>query len=224
MNLLEKICAAILILVPSIGHIVARVDPHFFDHVYVGEDEFFETMTAVFLLLCSLICIYRIFILRKARPLLFSLCLALAAFACFFGAGEEVSWGQRVFKLKTPEILQKYNHQGELNLHNIKIGDFKVNKVIFSQLMTLGLVFYFLVLPLLYRRKEFFKTWSDRMAIPIPYHWHMWTFLLSTLIASLIPEQRRWELLEFGGTFLFFLIFLNPVNKEIFKTHNRKSA
>ncbi len=39
--------------------------------------------------------------------------------ACFYFAGEEISWGQWLFGWETPEALLKYNDQGETNLHNI---------------------------------------------------------------------------------------------------------
>ena len=41
------------------------------------------------------------------------------AVGAFFVAGEEISWGQRVFDLKTPTRLKAVNHQKELNVHNI---------------------------------------------------------------------------------------------------------
>jgi hypothetical protein len=44
--------------------------------------------------------------------------LVLAA-GCIFVAGEEVSWGQRIFGLETPETLAEINRQDELTLHNI---------------------------------------------------------------------------------------------------------
>jgi hypothetical protein len=34
-------------------------------------------------------------------------------------AGEEMSWGQRIFGIETPDALDAINRQGELNLHNI---------------------------------------------------------------------------------------------------------
>jgi hypothetical protein len=40
----------------------------------------------------------------------------------FVLAGEEISWGQRVFGLATPADLESVNRQHELNLHNIDVG------------------------------------------------------------------------------------------------------
>lgn len=47
------------------------------------------------------------------------LLLAMFAVAAFLAAGEEISWGQRVFGWGTPASLASVNHQGETNLHNI---------------------------------------------------------------------------------------------------------
>ncbi|MCD5312643.1 hypothetical protein [Kineosporia babensis] len=47
--------------------------------------------------------------------------LLLGALAWFFLAGEEISWGQRVFGIATPEGFEG-NHQAETNLHNFTTG------------------------------------------------------------------------------------------------------
>lgn len=41
------------------------------------------------------------------------------AFLSFLIAGEEISWGQRIFGVDTPELLRNINQQGEITLHNI---------------------------------------------------------------------------------------------------------
>jgi hypothetical protein len=45
-----------------------------------------------------------------------NLLLVLFFVAC---AGEEISWGQRIFHWNTPPLLERVNLQGEMNLHNI---------------------------------------------------------------------------------------------------------
>ena len=56
----------------------------------------------------------------KPRPA--SIFLVLVALGCFFLAGEEISWGQRVIGIETPEAIAEANRQSETNLHNIDIG------------------------------------------------------------------------------------------------------
>lgn len=43
----------------------------------------------------------------------------LVALGAFVVAGEEISWGQRIVGLVTPDALKDINHQGETNIHNI---------------------------------------------------------------------------------------------------------
>jgi hypothetical protein len=43
----------------------------------------------------------------------------LLAVGAFLIAGEEISWGQRIFGVETPEELQALNRQGEVGVHNI---------------------------------------------------------------------------------------------------------
>jgi hypothetical protein len=40
------------------------------------------------------------------------------ALACFFVAGEEISWGQRLFGIETPPVIAEHNIQHEITLHN----------------------------------------------------------------------------------------------------------
>ncbi len=53
---------------------------------------------------------------KKARRNLFYLGLCILFLFCFL---EEISWGQRLFGLRTPEILVEHNRQREINVHNL---------------------------------------------------------------------------------------------------------
>ena len=44
--------------------------------------------------------------------------------------GEEISWGQRIFKLHTPEFWDRVNVQGEITLHNLKGFDANMGLVV----------------------------------------------------------------------------------------------
>ena len=44
--------------------------------------------------------------------------LAAVALFCVFVAGEEISWGQRLFAFAPPEVFLEHNFQQELNVHN----------------------------------------------------------------------------------------------------------
>lgn len=65
--------------------------------------------------------------------------LVLVALGGLVLAGEEISWGQRVFGLVEPG-LQTANKQGELNVHNLNAGGFSADHVseFVQLLMALG--------------------------------------------------------------------------------------
>ena len=67
--------------------------------------------------------------------------LGLGAF-CVFVAGEEISWGQRLFGFTPPEYFLTDNFQQELNLHNVVASDLRQ---LAFQLIVLG---YGVALPL----------------------------------------------------------------------------
>ena len=62
----------------------------------------------------------------------------------FFAAGEEISWGQRILGIETPDELADANVQGETNLHNLEAVNGAMD--VGFQLMWAGL---FVGLPLL---------------------------------------------------------------------------
>lgn len=91
--------------------------PAFHQRWLRGEDKFIEWMTFVGFIGASA-ALWPV--LRRARPLLAKGWLAGLAFFFFVCAGEELSWGQRIFGFKTPEKIEKSNEQHEFNLHNHK--------------------------------------------------------------------------------------------------------
>jgi len=57
--------------------------------------------------------------LERARRRPLAVLFGLLALGCLFAAGEEVSWGQRLFGFGTPDEVAAVNNQDELNLHDV---------------------------------------------------------------------------------------------------------
>ena len=90
----------------------------------IPEDHFFEIVGAASLLVTSFLFFYGFIVARRslektwvsiAKQLVY---LALAVLF-FVGAGEEISWGQRILGFETPETVSQVNRQEEFNLHNL---------------------------------------------------------------------------------------------------------
>jgi hypothetical protein len=89
----------------------------------IREDHPIELTGALSLLAASIACLV---LWRRVRddahwPALRRLGLLALALLFFFGFGEEMSWGQRLFGFGTPGSLQASNVQDETTVHNLKL-------------------------------------------------------------------------------------------------------
>jgi hypothetical protein len=82
----------------------------------IGEDKFGEYTTAIGCGLAAAMFGYA----ALKQPGLLSVTTGLVALACLFVAGEEMSWGQRILRFDTPELIEGVNLQGEATMHNIE--------------------------------------------------------------------------------------------------------
>jgi len=80
-----------------------------------AEDGVFENITALLYLLGGIA-----FVVAIRRKSAAAGWLVLLALACVFVAGEEISWGQRVFGWSTPDAIAGINVQEEITVHNIE--------------------------------------------------------------------------------------------------------
>lgn len=219
----EKIGFVFIFTIVLAGIVIARTDLEYYQGVYTREDGFVEWLTVIALLLGAATNFYRAKILAKFRSYTFVLGLVTLGCVFLFGAGEEISWGQRIFDWHVPAFFQQHNAQGETNLHNLIVNGVKINKLIFGLILGICVAFYFLILPVLYRKIELVKKLIDKFAIPIPRYIHIVAYLALFGLVQLIPGHKHGEVLEFGGCWIFFLMILEPYNRELFsrKSFNR---
>ncbi|MEM9821618.1 MAG: hypothetical protein AAF985_11120 [Bacteroidota bacterium] len=158
------------------------------------EDSWFEWMGAICFLLTALL--YVAAFLWRDRNWFF----LLLAFLFFFSFGEEISWGQRLLDIPTPERLQEINIQKEINLHNLRIfnldkydtehtwGQYFTSKNLF-----IGFFFtYLIIIPL----AQFFpsiRKIMDSINLPVP----PWNIGLAFVANMLILKLFR--LVDYGN-------------------------
>jgi hypothetical protein len=215
-SVLEKITVLSVAIILIVGYILFYTNVHNFE-AYVHEDGVVEWLTVVGLLAGCFVCLYRFVKLFKHKRGWFLTVTFILMILLFFVAGEEVSWGQRIFGLKTPEFFMEDNAQHEINFHNLVIDGVKLNKVIFSFGLIAALVVYLGIMPILYYKNRKIKNFIDASGVPVPQLYQIISFLLLFIITSLLHHEKNSELLECGAAFLFFLIVLAPKNVSIFK-------
>ena len=212
---LEWIILVAGIILLALGFIFFYTDKPQFDE-YVKEDGLVEWITVLGLLGGSIVCFRRFLKLFRQKSSWFLFITFFLALFLFFAAGEEISWGQRVISIETPEYFQKNNAQQETNLHNLVVGGVKLNKLLFSIVLVSVMGIYLVVVPLLYRWHRAGKQLIDRWGIPVPQWYQVIGFLIVFIATSLIPDGKRAELLECVGALLVFLMMLYPANKSTY--------
>lgn len=182
----------------------------------IREDGPVEYLTAFSLLVASVFLAVKLLKVRYTRGPLWLGFISLMVLGLFFGFGEEISWGQRLFSITSGEFFIENNAQKETNLHNLVVADVKINKLVFSYGFSIVFGFYFLFLLGLYKKHTGVKSIVDRLGVPVPTLQHSLTFLLASLLIFLIPDGKKWELWEGLFGLFFLLILITPYN-----THER---
>jgi hypothetical protein len=114
--------ALVLALIPfGIALLVAATIPfRQFYYWLVSEDSLVEWLQFLCLLAASIVLpLLTLRLLRTGQRRTAAL-YAVVVLGVWFLAGEEISWGQRIFGWATPESLEDVNRQGETTVHNIR--------------------------------------------------------------------------------------------------------
>jgi hypothetical protein len=195
------------------------------------EENLFEALTCLFFFLSSVF-----FFLSIKRSNFFMIALSIIL---FFGAGEEISWGQRIFNFKTLESIKKENIQGELNIHNLPIFNASNDrehhhKKGLQRLLEMNFMFrvfcvsFGFILPLLTFHVPFFSRFINKIKLPVPpitigvfffLTWLFYRIILNHLVPGKVEGYYATtsEIWEFLAAFIFLHISI-----YFYKTRNNK--
>ncbi|WP_319592108.1 hypothetical protein [uncultured Draconibacterium sp.] len=212
-TILDLAVYALIIGFVAYGKYQSTVSPQAFARV-IREDGYVEYLTALFLLLGSILFAVKAVKAGKVKDKKKVFFNTLASVVFFFGLGEEISWGQRIFSIQSGEYFMQNNYQGETNLHNLEIGGVDLNILIFSQLMFVALISYFIILPILTWKVKFIRKLVIDYGVPIPRLHHIIVlFAVNAFIPLAIHMIKESELHELALTGIMFLILINPAKK-----------
>jgi hypothetical protein len=175
--------------------------PHYYD-VFSQEDGLAENTSAILLFLSGCLLIYKPFRSEGFAMKWHKYLFILAGLSLILAAGEEISWGQRLFNFETPVALEEINDQNEFNFHNI-------NKKFFDRLLDRTSILLVLLSAIFHwRGKKHFLHFS------LPDVW-----LTMTFIAMLFYRQFVNQDLDFynGLGYLAMVILLTFALKSKFK-------
>lgn len=214
----EKLILAFVCGVVVLSVITSFVSEPFFVSHIVMEDGPVEWLTVLGLLSCAGLALVR-FVKGKQdkRQATYLLGLVGTVLLFTFGAGEEISWGQRLFGIESPEFFEQNNGQGETNLHNLVVGEIKINRLVFGKILAVAVCSFAFLLPWMWSQSTKIRDFAAAFAIPVPRLIHSLIYLGLFLVINTIDHSKRGELLEFSGSFMFFLMILEPLNVDVFR-------
>ncbi len=152
-------------------------------HAFIREDGIFETLGFLGLFITSLLFFAGFWQERQAAShcLKQAACLGLALLF-FVGAGEEISWGQRILGIETPEELKEDNVQDEFNIHNLSFFEGAEALISVDTLFTLFSFAFTLGLPLL---AAFYAPLKKLLPVP---HWSLGGLFLGNFILARLAK------------------------------------
>ena len=211
---MEKILKSVtmlLLLVMILGSFMYYLNPALYNTT-IQEDALIENITALTLLAISMFLLFRLIRVGSSKNIEWIIFNIFLILILFFGFGEEISWGQRIFSIESNEYFSENNLQGETNIHNLKLFGLKINEVVFTYVLGLIFGFYIFISSYIFKKNQYFKKIVNRYGIPLPRMYHSIGFVIATLIITTIPHSRVWERWECFNVLLLFMIFLKPYN------------
>lgn len=215
---IERFGFPCMILISVYGYFLAVVNPEYFDQIYTMKYGFLCYLQTLFIFIMLLLSGRRSFIAAFVQHDYLKSFIQFLFVALFiFGVGEKLRWGQFIFELRVPEFFQEHNSQGQITIHNLRFGDFSVNKVIFGTVLGILIVIYCVILPWLHAINEKIKRIVDALSLPMATRAQVLWYLTGAVIAMNIPAPRRGEVLELVGCFSVLMIFAFPRNRHVFR-------
>ncbi len=171
------------------------------------EDGVIETVQALLILLAAILSATIAWRLPGRGPMVFM--HAFLALLFFLMFGEEISWGQRIFGIETPEGMSAINVQNEINIHN-SFG------YLFDHLFILCFFLWGVAVPVLDAAAPVFRGLFRSIGLPVPSRGLAIGMLLATLIQPVLvqplfaqmPTLRVAEARELVSALAFVLLML----------------
>ena len=167
------------------------------------EDGIIEYLGAVFYFFAACVLFY-LFLITKSDKGIYFFKLRRNYFILFLGlfflicAGEEISWGQRIFGIATPENIKEINAQGEINIHNLYIfhGTDKDKNIKSGlehwltghKLFAFFWMFYCLIIPVLAKLFARFDILLKAVYFPLIPLWLSLLFLMNHLLSKVLEN------------------------------------
>jgi hypothetical protein len=171
------ITAPVLMVLAQVA--IKLLDPASY-RVLIGEDSPYEHGTALAYLAASITAAVIAWTLLRRSDRLFAGLYAVLTLGFFVIAGEEISWGQRILHVQSPEFFLQHNLQQEINIHNFLTWRLlHTSYIVVSFLMAFG---WYLVPLLLTRLPARFRSEVEHKLWMLLPDWRLMLYAIPCLV------------------------------------------
>ncbi len=164
-----------------------------------SEDKLGENLTALFYAICGVLVLWSMGLRLKRGETTFAheIFPFLVGLFCIFVGGEEISWGQRLFHIATPETIAQNNVQGELTLHNMAWFDRHAGKLNQHTILNLIALSFGVLVPVGYALIGWARRLADFFNFPVMglscVGWFFFGLLHGQTVAKIDPHWAHTE-------------------------------
>lgn len=106
-----------------------------FYELLIAEDSFFEYLQFIAYFIAGVFSLKVAIKKYKSKNLFLAFIYFMLSLSLIFVAFEEISWGQRILNVETPQAIADNNFQGELTIHNLR----PIQKILHYAYMIVGI-------------------------------------------------------------------------------------
>ena len=152
------------------------MNPNYYD-IFSQEDGIAENISAILLFLSGCVLVYKPFRENGFDIQWPKYLIVVAGLCLIIAAGEEISWGQRIFGFETPIALEEINAQNEFNFHNI-------NKKFFDRLLDRTSIILVIISSILLLRGK-----KQLFHFTLPKPWLILTFIAMLFYRQFVNQE-----------------------------------
>jgi hypothetical protein len=192
-----------VLIFPSLYIVFTSLHEDYY-RIITREDYLVEWLTVIFLILTAVLAILHVVMARR-RASSYSWFFGLLTIACILFALEEISWGQRIFGMESPDFFLAHSDQPEINIHNVINEQLSVRT---KHIASWALFVYGVILPIM-MQNQWMRSLVEKYRIVIPEV----ILIPGFVLASVMTLDRFYtgqdeEVAEFFFSLLLFLVLI----------------
>ncbi|QEM10853.1 hypothetical protein [Mucilaginibacter rubeus] len=212
----EKVIFGLITVFTALAIVLFFTNKAYFEMIYSADGGFFGYVTVLLLLVIFGVSAVYLIRLSRYRSIQFCIVFILAGVVSLFFIAEKMSHLPDLLHLSTHKLFKTNTTILRANASGImKINE--VGQIALHWVLIAAGVFYFMVLPFIYRSNFRAKRFIDKIGIPIPHRNHVIAIIVLLVLTVLFSVVNQSEVLPLNLSAIFLTILFCPENIGVFR-------